>query len=122
MAASCRTPRTSSPSTVIVPVSAVVRPATRLSSVDLPLPIAPTTETNDPRSTSSRTFRSTCRTPPGAAKDFDRSRTSMNANLTPCERLTSRDSLRGPQLRLGHPHQPVEREADDADGDDGEED
>src|SRR5688572_25052029 len=104
-------PRLGSPPIVIVPLSAFVRPASRLSSVDLPVPMAPTIATNSPRSTCSETSRRTWRVPDGpvpVVKDFDRPDTSRNATLD------------GSQSGFGHAHQPIEHEPDDTDGDDGE--
>ena len=79
--------------------------------MDLPLPMAPTIETNSPRSTASDTSRSTWRAPFGVANDFE-----TPANLDECQRYDR------PQLRFGQTHQPVEHEADDADREDREQD
>jgi hypothetical protein len=46
---------------MIVPVSALSKPAMRLSSVDLPTPDSPMIATSSPRATSSETSRSTSR-------------------------------------------------------------
>src|SRR5262245_37377327 len=107
-------PRTGSPPIVIVPASADASPASSASSVDLPLPMAPTMETNWPCSTVSDTSRKTCRVPDEVVNDFDSPLTSMNA-ISPAASHRS-------QPGLGQPHPPVEDESDDADGDDREED
>jgi hypothetical protein len=48
----------------------------------------------------------------GVGNDFERLRTSRNAIRF----------LRGPEPRFGDPHEPIQREPDDADGDDGQQD
>src|SRR5262245_23986453 len=71
-------------------------------------------ETNWPCSTVSDTSRKTCRVPDEVVNDFDSPLTSMNA-------ISAAASHRS-QPGFGEPHQPVEGEADDADGDDRQED
>jgi len=76
-------PVTSSPSSVIVPSSAVSRPATRLRSVDLPQPDGPITATNSPRAPSSGRRRAA----PGQA----RSRLERLANPTDHQHVVTHD-------------------------------
>src|SRR5688572_30121019 len=82
-----------------------------LSSVDLPLPMAPTIEMNSPRSTDSDTSRSTGRNPLPAGNDLVIPATSMYANGSD-----------RPQFAFGISHQPVEHEPDEADGQNREQD
>src|SRR5688572_1324360 len=96
-----------------LPPSGADRPARMPRSVDLPLPIAPTIDVNVPRSTESDTSRRTVlREPFRAGNDLATPAASMKGTLT------SHRSQPG----FGQPHQAVQDEADDPDGDDGEQD
>ncbi|CAM5430827.1 hypothetical protein SHIRM173S_00710 [Streptomyces hirsutus] len=59
------------PSVLIAPALGASRPATRLSSVDLPQPEAPSRVTNSPGATSSVMSSSTSCCPAGPANDFE---------------------------------------------------
>src|SRR5438105_3793870 len=128
MEARVLTPSTRSPSIVIWPVSGASTPQRIFSSVDLPHPMKPTTDTNSPRSTDSEMCSSTWRTRDVDSKDFERLDASMydiccNVRLQAdrrrpakaghyvlCDRLLARA-----QPCFGHPHHPIEQESDDAD-------
>src|SRR4029453_11437989 len=89
-----------------------------LSSVDFPLPIAPTIDTNSPRSTLSETSRSTGRMPVapracrGAAKDFAMRDTSMKAI----------GALHRPEPGFGQTHESIQGETNEPDGHDRQQD
>src|SRR3954468_25950 len=111
MAAFGWTPRTAAPSTSTRPLSGATRPATIFRNVDLPQPIIPTIDTNSPRSTDSDASASTWRC----------SRPDPNVLKTP---LTSMNAIASdrPQTSFGHPHQAVEHETHDADGENRQQD
>src|SRR5688572_32382968 len=106
-----------------VPASASVKPARMLSSVDLPLPMAPTIATNSPCSTDRLTSRSTCRGPFGVSNDLEMPLASINDKLRclPAPLKGRPTCLGRPQLGLRHAHQPIQGESDETDGDDGQE-
>ena len=72
---------TLSPSIVTVPESASRRPATTLSSVDLPQPLGPITDTNSPMPIVRLTSSSTVTLAPSAPKDFE---TFLTSTPAPC--------------------------------------
>jgi hypothetical protein len=98
------------PSSVIDPESGRVSPDSRCSSVDFPQPVAPTIATNSPQETLNDASCNTSRTPAGDPNDFERAEASKKATSDRA------------QPRLGQPHQPIERETNDADRHDRQQD
>src|SRR5437773_12445650 len=92
--ASSESEQRSTPSTVIDPLSGRSSPATKFSSVDLPMPDSPTIATNSPRSIE-KVIDSNTRLGRGPAKVFVRLATAITAPRLP-ENRGRLDFLRRP--------------------------
>ena len=91
----------------MVPASGAVSPAIMPSSVDLPLPIAPTIDTNSPSSTASETSRRTSRGRPSRANDFPTPVTSMYGTSAGAHTARSRASAMPIRRSSAKPTMPI---------------
>src|SRR5688572_6548799 len=103
-------PLTGRPSSRIWPRSGVSKPASSEMSVVLPDPDRPTIATNSPRSMVRSIWRSTSVRRPGGPNPLARPSISRKAISG------------GPEALLDDAHEAVEGEADEADGDDAQDD